>query len=204
VNAEASARYVRPPLCFGSAIRPCRGERVSGDAVVTVPAEQLTLIAIIDGLGHGVEAHAAALSAKEFLEASRDRDVVSLMAALHEHLRGSRGAAAGLCVVESATGALRYTGIGNTVIRRFGSQETRLVSRDGVLGQNARTPWLQRMTLEPRDVVLLYTDGVRDRFSLDDYRGLLFHEPDEVARTLLKRFGKDHDDAACIALRYRP
>jgi len=161
-------------------------------------------VAIIDGLGHGIEAHGAALRAQRFLEASHDRDVVTLMTALHQHLRGSRGAAAGLCVVESATGAVRYTGVGNTVIRRFGSQETRLVSRDGVLGENARTPSLQQMLLEPGDIVLLYTDGIKDRFSLDDYRGILFQEPEEVARTMVERFGKDHDDAACVALRYRP
>ena len=192
------------PLRCGSAVRACRGERVSGDAVVTVAGEKQTLVAIIDGLGHGLEAHGVARSAQHFLEASRDRDVVSLMAALHEQLRGSRGAAAGLCVVENTTGAVRYAGIGNTVIRRFGSQETRLVSRDGTLGERAATPALQQMTLDPGDVVLLYTDGIKDRFALDDYRGVLFQEPEEVARTMVERFGKDYDDAACIALRYRP
>ena len=126
---------IHASLSWGIAIRPCRGEQVSGDAVVTVPGEKQTLVAVIDGLGHGVEAHAAASSARHFLEASSDRDVVSLMTALHGHLRGSRGAAAGLCIVENTTGVVRYAGIGNTVIRRFGSQETRLVSRDGTLGE---------------------------------------------------------------------
>jgi len=177
---------------------------VSGDAALTVPGETHVLAAIVDGLGHGIEAHGAAQIAQRFLEASQDRDPVSLMSALHERLRGSRGAGAGLCVIELATGSIRYTGVGNTVIRRFGSQETRLVSRDGILGENARTPSLQQMTLEPGDVVLLYSDGIRDRFSLDEYRGILFQDPDEVAQNVVERFGKDHDDASCIVVRYRP
>jgi len=204
VTRGASSDPVHKSLCWGTAIRPCSGELVSGDAIVTVAGDSETLVAIIDGLGHGPEAHRAAETAQHFLETSTERDVVALMAALHEHLRGSRGAAAGICVVNERTGAVRYAGIGNTVIRRFGCQETRLVSRDGILGENARTPSLQEMKLERGDVLLLYTDGIKDRFSLDDYRGVLFEEPAEIARTMVERFGKDHDDAACIVLRYRP
>ena len=90
------------------------------------------------------------------------------------------------------------------MIRRFGSSDRRLVSRDGVLGQNMRTPHLQTLDLAPGDTLLLYTDGVKDRFGLDDYRGLLFEDLDCVASTVVERYGKGHDDAACIAIRYRP
>ena len=57
--------------------------------------------------------------------------------------------------------------------------------------------------LKPGDLVVLYTDGVSDRFTSDDYPGLCRHSPDEVAGNIVQRFGKDHDDAACIAVRYR-
>jgi serine phosphatase RsbU (regulator of sigma subunit) len=96
-----------------------------------------------------------------------------------------------------------YAGIGNTVIRRFGSAETRLVSQDGVLGQNMRTPHQQSLQLEPGDLVLLYTDGVSDRFSTDDYPALDYHSVEEVSRNVVQRFGKSHDDAACVAVRMR-
>ena len=58
------------------------------------------------------------------------------------------------------------------------------------------------MTLTPGDIVLLYTDGVKDRFQLQDYPQLLHHTAELIARTVIQRFGKDHDDASCIALRY--
>ena len=80
--------------------------------------------------------------------------------------------------------------------------DTRLVSQDGVLGQNMRTPRPQTLQLEAGDLIVLYTDGVRDRFTGDDYPGILHHAPKDVVRTILERFGKDHDDAACIAVRY--
>ena len=43
---------------------------------------------------------------------------------------------------------------------------------------------------------------VKDRFTSDDYPGVFQQAPKEVARTIVERFGKDHDDAACIAVRY--
>ena len=97
-----------------------------------------------------------------------------------------------------------YVGIGNTAIRRFGQSETRLVSKEGVVGQNMRSPLLQTVNLRPGDLVLLYTDGVSDRFSSTDYPGVLSHAPQEVVRTVLDRYGKDHDDSACIAIRCAP
>ena len=87
-------------------------------------------------------------------------------------------------------------------MRRFGKEETRLVSRDGVVGQNIRTPLPQHLQLEPGELIVLYTDGVSDRFTSDDYPGVVRHAPKEVASNIVERFGKDHDDAACIAVRY--
>jgi hypothetical protein len=49
---------------------------------------------------------------------------------------------------------------------------------------------------------MLCTDGVSDRFSSVEYPGVLSHAPKVVVRTILDRFGKAHDDSACIAIRY--
>jgi hypothetical protein len=67
-----------------------------------------------------------------------------------------------------------------------------------------RTPHERTLGVRPRDLVLLYTDGVSDRFGVDDYRGLLADEPATVAQVVVDRFGKSHDDATCLAFRYLP
>lgn len=185
-----------------SLVRPCRGEWVSGDAAVIRPLEGGLFAAIVDVLGHGAEAHELARVIDAFLERNGCSDVSGLMTRLHEHVKGSRGAAVGLCSVECSSGLVSYVGTGNTVLRRFGSADTRLVSQDGVLGQNMRTPRRQTLQLEGGDLIVLYTDGVSDRFTADDYPGVYRHAPKEVVATLVKRFGKDHDDAGCIAVRY--
>jgi len=190
------------PLEHSSLIRPCHGELLSGDSVVIRPLEQGLFVAIVDVLGHGPEAHDLTHMIDAYLSRYGSSDVSGLMKRLHQHLKGTRGAAVGLCAIDAATGRIDYVGIGNTVMRRFGSVETRLVSQDGVLGQNMRTPHPQTLQLESGDLVVLYTDGVSDRFTSGDYPGLLRHAPKEVASNIVQRFGKGHDDAACVAVRY--
>jgi negative regulator of sigma-B (phosphoserine phosphatase) len=191
-------------LPHSNMIRPCKGEYQSGDAVVIQTLEHGLFLAIIDVLGHGPEAHQLTHVIEAYLSRYSATDVAGVMVRLHQHLKGTRGAAVGLCSIDAATGRIDYAGIGNTAIRRFGTTETRLVSQDGVLGQNMRTPVPQTLQLEPGELIVLYTDGVSDRFTSNDYPGVLRHTPEEVARNIVQRFGKDHDDAACIAVRYRP
>jgi len=59
-----------------------------------------------------------------------------------------------------------------------------------------------KASLEERDVLLLYTDGVRAHFRQEEYPQLHSDHPATIARTVVQRFGKPHDDAACIAARY--
>ncbi len=185
--------------------RPHMGFRHSGDAVVIREAGPGLMAAIVDVLGHGPEAHAAAVKAEQFLRDVLDAgDPVALLVGLHEAIKGTRGAGAGIAVLSTATGVLRYAGVGNTVIRRFGSVQDRLFSADGIVGSTMRAPREQRMTLSPGDAIVMYTDGVHDRFELRDYPQLPCQDAETIVRTVIQRFGKDHDDAACIAVRYDP
>ena len=189
-------------LEYSSRVRPCLGERVSGDAVIIRSLEQGLFVAIVDVLGHGPEAHELTHVIDSYLTRYGTFDISGLMTRLHQHLKGSRGAAVGFCTIDATTGRTDYVGIGNTTLRRFGKTETRLVSQDGVLGQNMRTPLHQTLQLEPGDLIVLYTDGVSDRFTPENYPGVLSHAPKEVADNIVQRFGKGHDDAACIAVRF--
>ncbi len=185
-------------------MRPRYGETVGGDLALATAQPDGLLLAIVDVLGHGPQAHPLTLQLASALEAARCDDMGRLLRQLHERFQGSRGAAIGLCSITPGDGTVRYVGIGNTAMRRFGDGESRLVSQDGVLGQNMRTPLLQTMQLQAGDVVILHTDGISARFTEKDYPGLMSHPAQEVAEKIVQRFGKEHDDAACIVVRYQP
>ena len=169
-------------LEYSSRVRPCFGERVSGDTVVIRPLGQALFVAIVDVLGHGPEAHELTHVIKTYLGRYGNADVSGVMTRLHQHLKGTRGAAVGLCAFDESTGCIEYVGVGNTAIRRFGKADTRLVSKDGVVGHTMRSLLPQTMQLEPGDLIVLHTDGVSSRFTAEDYPGALHHSPEEVTR----------------------
>jgi serine phosphatase RsbU (regulator of sigma subunit) len=183
--------------------RACLGERVSGDTVVIEHRDETLFLAVVDALGHGPEANTVALHAERFLRNIWNGDVLDTMRRLHAELQGTIGAVAGLCAVDIVTGELRYTGVGNTVFRTIGPSATRLLSAEGIIGGHMRKPKVQMLSLKESSIVLLYTDGVSDHFEIEQYPQMSYHRPEAVARKIVDSFGKTHDDATCIAMRYR-
>ena len=184
-------------------VRPCRGERVSGDIVVVEERGDHVFLAVIDALGHGPAAHTIADRAARFLKRSWKTDLAQTMRELHEGLRGTDGAAAGLCVLDVGDHAATYVGVGNTVIRTLGDGDKKAYSTPGTLGHQIRTPREQKLTIAPDEVLVLYSDGVKEQFELTDYPQLRYQDARTIARTIVTRFGKDHDDASCAVLRYK-
>jgi anti-sigma regulatory factor (Ser/Thr protein kinase) len=185
----------------GYFIRPCRGERVSGDIVIVDCRSGVIFLAIVDALGHGQSAHAIALVAARELRRSWTSDLTRTVERLHEALKGTDGAAAGLCVVNPQSRTANYVGVGNTVVRTLGRKERGIYSTPGTLGAQIRTPREQTLAIGPGDILVLFTDGVKERFELEDYPQLRYEGAKTIARTIVTRYGKDYDDAGCVALR---
>ena len=145
-------------------IRPCTGERVAGDMGMVESRDHLSFLSIFDGLGHGEEASRVATRAREFLRHNWSEDVVATARNLHEDMRGSIGGVAGMAVIDRRNGRVRYTGIGNTACRLIGERNSRLMSTAGHLGQQIRSPQEQLASIGCGEVLLLYSDGIKDRF----------------------------------------
>jgi serine phosphatase RsbU (regulator of sigma subunit) len=184
-------------------VRSSVGERISGDVAVLDWRQDLLLIAVVDCLGHGASAHQVALRAESYLRKTWSTDVAATILGLHANLQGTIGAAAGLCVIQSATGVLTFAGVGNTVFRIFGARELRLESVAGTVGHQIRSPKEQKVHLHQNDTLLAYTDGIKDRFRYDQYPQLRYQNVRTVAEEIVSRFGKDQDDATCAVARYR-
>ena len=87
-----------------------------------------------------------------------------------------------------------------SIIRISGAGDNRLEWTGGTLGARYRTPMPRRGQLGS-DTLIMYTDGISDRFSYGDYPGIRGDDPAIAARAVVERFGKDHDDVSCLVAR---
>ena len=181
------------------ASRPKPGERACGDAWCAVERAGVHLVAVVDGLGHGPEAALAAGLAVEhlrrrLLEEPEPPPVDGLLLDLHRVLRATRGAVAGLALVDPAAGCVSYAGVGNTEVLLLGATSSRLFSRSGMLGGARRPrPATQRAAFAPGARLVLYTDGVLPPDEKDELRRL---PATRLARFVITRWARPADDAA--------
>jgi serine/threonine protein phosphatase PrpC len=178
-------------------------ESVNGDiGFISVDEEQL-FVGIVDGAGHGLEAHRIAQASRDFLEKNKDLALPDLMSGLHENLRGTRGGVAIIGKLDHKALQFRYVGIGNIVLRKFGNSLERAVTQDGVIGYQIRTPKEKLMQISGGDVLVMHTDGLASFFDVSDYPEILKDNAKMIANNLIKKFGKNDDDATCIVIRFK-
>jgi negative regulator of sigma-B (phosphoserine phosphatase) len=195
-----------PLVTYAIAARPLLGQDVSGDLEVVASFAGGVLLAVIDGLGHGREAAAAARLAADVLEAHAGAAPVDLVSLCHDALRGTRGAA--LLIVSLSAGARSATwvGIGNVEGWRCRwdaagkLQREALISFPGVVGYQLPRLRGRSADIARGDKLVLATDGVRPEFIGEIAEQ---GEPAHIATTILERYGRSNDDALVLAAQYR-
>jgi negative regulator of sigma-B (phosphoserine phosphatase) len=181
------------------------GEHVSGDRHVAVTGSRL-VVAVIDGLGHGPDAAAAAGRAAEVVEAHADERLETVVQHCHEALRSTRGAAITMASIDAAADELIWLGVGNvqaTLLQtdppQPGGREW-VPLRGGVVGYVLPALKPGRVSLRRDDVLVIATDGVRPVFGEWPRPS---ESPEDVAARILATQGRDSDDALVLVARYR-
>jgi hypothetical protein len=190
---------------WGVSWRALHGQRESGDLHIVAPFAGGVLVGAIDGLGHGPEAAAAAHAAGEVLHAHADEPVLKLVQRCHEALRRTRGAVLSLASIDAPSQMMTWTGVGNVRGILFYANRTgqawreTLNARSGVVGYQLPPLKATALRIAPGDTLAFTTDGIRDDLSID-----LPHErsPQAMADEILRRFGKDSDDALVLVARW--
>ena len=163
-------------------IRACYPEQVSGDQVLIAQQASIWLLGVVDGCGHGPQAHAVACAVVKALQDHFDQLAApgpdgpgaptgplpaqawleQLLRTAHNQACGSRGAAIGLSLVDGRRRELWFSGIGNTRILQFRPRGWTGVSRDGQIGDRFPTPIVQCFPLQACDTVVQFSDGLRE------------------------------------------
>ncbi|MEI6778033.1 MAG: SpoIIE family protein phosphatase [Chloroflexales bacterium] len=186
---------------WGAACRPKEGQSVSGDVFVVEPFGTSGLqVAIIDGLGGGVEAARAADSAAVVIRAKLDCEPLDVIRQAHTALHNTRGAVIGILTFDMHQRTVTYIGVGNIGAQVYSSLSIKPISKNGILGY--RLPPLLKLSYSYNlgDTFVLYSDGISSRFSLDTQMN---HDqpPQPLADLILSRYGKMNDDATVVVVR---
>ncbi len=190
---------------LGVSSAPMLGEEESGDRYVVQSTPDGVLLAVIDGLGHGLAAATAARTAARTLEGSAERSVTRLLHRCHLELRRTRGVVMSLVAVDARLQRVTWAGVGNVegILLRANRDATpaarSILRQSGVLGYHLPQPTAAIVPIDHGDLIILSTDGIARGFEKDLPLGAPVQELADVICTH-HRTGKD--DALVLVARY--
>ncbi len=174
-----------------------------GDDAIVKKFGAKVFLAVIDALGHGGDAHAISIICKNFIEKRHNKKLSQTVTALHENIKSlNKGAVACLAVLDLDTGELEYVSVGNICLKIFGSVNRKIEYKPGIIGYNIPTPQVEFIKMSMGDVLVMHTDGVKEHFDITDFPDIMKNSAEKIAKKIIRKFGKEQDDACCLVLRY--
>jgi negative regulator of sigma-B (phosphoserine phosphatase) len=193
---------------WATASRPKAGETECGDRAIAVDHDgDLALFGVIDGLGHGAAAAAAAERAAKLLSRAPADPLDVLIGSCHRELASTRGAAMTLAQIDLHADVLRWMGVGNVTAtlaaRAPNGMETRSSARllGGIVGYRMpELPQPEPISIRPGHLLVVTSDGIaEDHLTSLDFAA----SADATATRILDRYRKETDDAMVLVARHR-
>jgi anti-sigma regulatory factor (Ser/Thr protein kinase) len=185
------------PLRIGVVCVPHPGETECGDGWEWHAHAHGGTLLMVDGIGHGKEAARATRVALDTFRSDPTRPPEQALQALHREMQGTRGAAAAIAQIDLERGRLRYAGVGNIGGTLVGAERRRgLPSHNGILGSIASRMQAFEYPWQAGDMLVMHTDGLISRWSLDDLPGAALRDPSIIAGLLYRDFNRGRDDIA--------
>ena len=163
------------------------------------------VIAVADGLGHGPDAALASERAIEMIARTPGRDLATLFGEIDLALYGTRGVALTVVRLALGRGILTHAAIGNVETRLYPKEGTHPVYQPGVLGLNRRQHVrVREHRWPPGGTLVMFSDGIGRRWSLDDDERLMRADPAVSCRVIAAAHAVPRDDASLIVVGERP
>jgi phosphoserine phosphatase RsbX len=204
-DASSTLEQRRQAIEWSVASRALPGQSVSGDLHVVLPTNAGALISVIDGLGHGEEAVAAARVAAAVMEERANDPVVTLVQHCHQALQRTRGVVMTVLSVNAEDNTVTALGIGNveTSIVRANSQarprRESVLLRCGVVGYQLPALHASVLPIGAGDVFVFATDGVWEDFS---ELVTAAESPAQLVEKIMAQKFRGTDDGLVLACKY--
>ncbi|MCE5296478.1 MAG: SpoIIE family protein phosphatase [Euryarchaeota archaeon] len=194
---------------------PIHGETVSGDACLVRCNRGFGLIAVIDALGHGIEAASVAKQAIDALKKGPMLPFDQHLVNAHAALRQTRGAVMNVALLDGKADHMTWSGVGDVegVLIRAKNSDEKDRAEDGTVHKNEHIPvrpgivgltlpkmFASGVDLEVGDVLIMTTDGIKNDYVRDVD---VFDDLSHIAERIMSDHSKGHDDSLVLVLRWK-
>jgi len=181
------------------------GQPESGDLSLVKRVGAGTLVAVVDGLGHGEDAASSAHAAVAAIDRYSRESLPELVKRCHTALSGMRGVVLGLAYLDPTAATMTWLGVGNVEGVLVKADATArparvgLVPLAGFVGAELVNSQARSVPLGRGDILILASDGIKSGFA-----DVLPSAPTSqaLADHILSRYAKGTDDALVLVARY--
>jgi anti-sigma regulatory factor (Ser/Thr protein kinase) len=185
---------------------PVAQEEVSGDAWAShTTADNMQLFMLVDGLGHGPEAHLAASEAVRMFNETSNCSLMDIIQAQHVALKKTRGVAVAIIKIDLACQEATYLGVGNIAGAILNpDRRYNMLSYNGIVGHRFRTIQEMKYPFNNKSILVMHSDGLSNQWEKTCSTELLRQSTATMAGVLYRDFKRKRDDACVLVARIKP
>jgi anti-sigma regulatory factor (Ser/Thr protein kinase) len=190
------------------ALSVCKpGETFCGDGYSIVKSPTRLNIFLGDGLGHGPHAHEASQTAVQSFVRHNGRQLSppDLLRTIHVDVKKTRGLVGSVALINTNEKLIRLCGVGNITTRIYnGIILKNYMSYNGILGMNVpNTMNVQEHPMERYQTIIMFSDGIKNRWDIASYPNLLKCHPLLIAAVIYKDQARGTDDMSVLVARIK-
>lgn len=184
-------------------IVPKPGEEKCGDGFYCRMTSESVRLFLGDGLGHGAEAAVAVNAAMQAFRFNNEESATDVVRELHLSVKKTRGLVGTVALYVKNEKKWKICGVGNIATRIINGIEMRSsMAYNGIIGYNMPTSMKdQEVQAENAQVLLLCSDGIKTKWDLVKYPGILKHDLSILAAVIFKDQARFTDDMSVVAVR---
>lgn len=194
-----TSRVISSDITVSVLTKPYYGSSVNGDGYYIRSSSGKDIIAVLDGLGHGVEAFEATNCAIKIIDENTHKSVEEIMKTMNLVLKNKRGAVVALFSIDRFEKEFEMLSIGNIDIRLMSEEATeRLFSYNGYIGGYTGNFKTTRHAYKRGDILTLCTDGVSTKWEFEQYINENISNPTVLCNLVFNEYARQNDDATML------
>lgn len=200
-NKPAPAETKLERVEVQSLLLPKPGETECGDGFYFKQSKDQIKLFLGDGLGHGKEAALAVRTAIDAFKLCAEESPVENIRYLNNSVKRTRGLVGTLAFLNFKERTWKVAGVGNIMSRFYGMTQQKLHNPyNGIIGLNIpNTMKDQEIPYEPGQLLLMCSDGMRTKWDISRFPGILRYDLGVLNTALLKDYARNTDDMSIVS-----